>query len=125
MKMHTALGGAGAARGIEPEGSVVLVRRLGDKIGGCAFEQALQVRIPTSMANCSRDYDVAKVTEPIFGNLFDQRNEVLMNDGDAGTRVGEHMFVFVSLGGCADGDRDGANLDSSEKAVEEFGNVGK
>ena len=69
--------------------------------------------------------DFSKIAEILERNGFELRQKVFADDGYAGARVVEDIFVIVRLGLGVDGNGDGADLDGAKERVEKFGRVEK
>ena len=71
------------------------------------------------------DDDFAKIAEILERNGFELRKKGFADDGYAGARVVEDIFVIVRLGLGVDGNGDGADFDGAKERVEKFGRVEK
>jgi len=81
--------------------------------------------VPTCGFGAADDEDFAKIAEILARNGFELRQKGLTDDGYAGARVVEDIFVIVRLGLGVDGNGDGADFDGAKERVEKFRRVEK
>jgi len=81
--------------------------------------------MPACEFGAADEDDFAKVPEILARNGFELRQKGLTDDGYAGARVVEDIFVIVWLGLGVDGNGDGADFDGAKERVEKFGRVEK
>lgn len=123
LQVDTAFGEAGASGGVEPEGSVVFASGRGGELRVAGREKIGE-------RNCAgrrgaSDEQVLQERQTFTRDLQNEVGERVADNRDAGTRVVEKIFIFVGAEQHVERDGDGADLDGAEKAVSEFGNVGK
>src|SRR6185437_1506814 len=121
LQVNAAFRGTGAAGGVEPERRVILagvgriqVRRVVSQQGG--------ERMHAARSRADHNY-VLQVAQTVGRNAMNLGQELLMDNGDAGTAVIQQEGVVVRLEQGVDGDGDGANFDGAKEAVGEFGSV--
>ena len=71
----------------------------------------------------ANDDDLAQIAQPITRDLFQLWQVRGADNRDAGAAVVEHLFVVGGPGPSVYRDRDRADLDSAEEAIEKFGRI--
>ena len=123
LEVDAALGEAGAAGGVKPESGVVFASGGGGEIGGVGGEEIGEGE--SGRLSVADNDDGFEEVEVRARNLKNEVRERFADDGDTGASVVEEEFVFIGAKKRVDGNGDGANLDSAEEAVSEFGDVGQ
>src|SRR5258708_27234076 len=123
MKMDASLGETGAAGGVEPEGRVILISKLGLQIGRAHSEQFVQSE--SVLRGFSHNDDVFKIEKLFPGNGLDLRIDGFADHQDAGAAVVEQVLILRGFEHGVQRDGDAAGFDRAEETRSEERRVGK
>ena len=123
VQVDAALGRAGAARGVQPEGRRIPAGRLGFQIGGSLGQQPVEPGVRAGRLGAAHHIDVAKRAPLAGGNLLDLGQKRGAHDQHTRTRIVNDVLIVGRLPQRVQRNRHRARLDRAEEAVDEIGAV--
>ena len=114
MQVHAALRGAGAARRIEPERGRIAACLVRHQLGRPFVQQIVERSVPRRRS-IADDHDVLERRDVAARDRGDARQQVCVDDRDAGAGIVENVAVVGRLPQRVQRDRHGADLDRAEE----------